>query len=82
MATDLFLVQVAEKKAAKNNKPFYDLTLLQEGGRSIPAKVWAEAISQDISINDVISAFYKTSEFNGSPQLIIEKYVIKEDVEI
>jgi len=76
------LVRRAEKKKNKHDKPFYDLTLVYPGGRTIEGKVWAEAIKEDIIKDTVIGVYAKEGEFNGQPQLTVESYKIHHGVDI
>lgn len=83
-ATDLYVV-TAEKREAKNNKPYYDLRVRKsndtEGQKEFGAKVWSEAITKsknvEIEAGRVIVAYYEQKDFNGQPQLIIEKYDVR-----
>jgi 3'-5' exoribonuclease len=83
-ALDLYVV-TCERREAKNSKPYYDLRVRKpndvEGQKDFGAKVWSEAIAKsknvEIDAGRIISAVYEQRDFNGQPQLIIEKYQLR-----
>lgn len=72
-----FLVKACEEKTSSNNSKYLNLKLLREGGEEIPAKVWAQGIGEPLSPGLVICAYYKEDQYEGKPQLIVEKYSIR-----
>ena len=71
----LFLmVNKFEIKTAKNGRPYLNLEL-RDRSATLPAKVWdkIETLSKDIAEGKIVKVAGVIEEFNGSPQIKIEK---------
>jgi len=84
MPTGDFLVRSIEQRtSAGSNKPYLTLRLAKEGGEQIGAKVWAEKITtEEVKAGDVIATYYAEQTYQGSPQLILEKYSVRPDADV
>ncbi len=74
---DILHFLVADKvelKKAKSGKPYLNLEL-RDRSSTIPAKMWdnAEEIFSKINQGTIVKTAGKMEEFNGAPQIIIEK---------
>jgi len=80
MPTGDLMVLTAEKKESRTGQPYYDLRVRKpndaEGPKDFNAKLWSNAMRGDMipEVGKVMACYYKEDEFNGVPQLIIEKY--------
>jgi len=79
---ECFALNEFEKKISRQDKPYYNIVLSDKTGE-IRGKLWsegAEISDLNVNIGDIVCLSGTIQEYNGKPQIIVEKMIRCKDI--
>ena len=79
---ECFALNEFEKKISRQDKPYYNIVLSDKTGE-IRGKLWsegAEISDLNVNIGDIVCLSGTIQEYNGKPQIIVEKMIPCKDI--